>query len=119
MATGARDQWEREAIGQRTRDALRHKRSIGLHLEPDTAEQGVVAKIRRLRNDGQALHNTATVLNGQAKDTHDSSPADGLGQQEHAHAHQTDVDVDQKGISPQALIHNSAKEYGWDRGRQG
>ena len=49
-------QWEREAIGERTRDALRHKRSQGervgniafgfrlagdgQHVEPDPAEQG-------------------------------------------------------------------------------
>src|SRR6266404_4683937 len=52
---GAVSQWEREAIGERTRDALRHKRGSGervgniefgyrlsvdrWHLEPDAAEQ--------------------------------------------------------------------------------
>src|SRR5258708_6369463 len=52
---GAVSQWEREAIGERTRDALRHKRSQGRrvgniafgsrlasdgeHVEPDAAEQ--------------------------------------------------------------------------------
>jgi|CZKS01.1.fsa_nt_gi hypothetical protein len=57
--------WEREAIGERTRDALNHKRSNGervgnlaygfrladdgQHLEPDPAEQAAVAEIRRLR----------------------------------------------------------------------
>src|ERR1700722_9493560 len=61
---GAVSQWEREAIGERTRDALRHKRSKGArvgniefgyrlaadlkHLEPDPAEQGALAEIRRL-----------------------------------------------------------------------
>src|SRR6202163_5000239 len=53
-------QWEREAIGERTRDAMRHKRSQGervgniafgsrlsddgQHLEQDPAEQGAVAE---------------------------------------------------------------------------
>src|SRR5271168_4711216 len=52
---GAVSQWEREAIGERTRDALRHKRGKGervgniefgyrlapdrIHVEPDPAEQ--------------------------------------------------------------------------------
>src|SRR5580658_8498859 len=61
-------QWEREAIGERTRDALRHKRSQGQRvgnipfgsrlggdgqrLEPDPAEQGALAEIRALRNGG-------------------------------------------------------------------
>ncbi len=58
-------QWEREAIGERTRDALGHKRSKGErvgnipfglrlagdgeHLEPDPTEQAALAEIRRLR----------------------------------------------------------------------
>src|SRR5437016_8186286 len=57
-------QWEREAIGERTRDALHHKRSQGervgniafgfrlagdgQHLEPEPAEQGALTEIRRL-----------------------------------------------------------------------
>jgi site-specific DNA recombinase len=61
-------QWEREAIGERTRDALCHKRSQGervgniafgyrlsgdgQHVEPDPAEQGALAEIRRLRKQG-------------------------------------------------------------------
>src|ERR1700719_1319102 len=61
-------QWEREAIGGRTRDALQHKRSQGervgniafgsrlsedgQHLEPDPAEQTAMAEIRRLRGQG-------------------------------------------------------------------
>src|SRR5579871_6639790 len=55
-------QWEREAIGERTRDAMQHKRNEGqrvgniaygyrvssdeLHLEPDEIEQAVLAHIR-------------------------------------------------------------------------
>ena len=57
-------QWEREAIGERTRDALHHKRtnrervgniqfgyrlaSDGKHVEPDPAEQAVLAQIQCL-----------------------------------------------------------------------
>ena len=58
---GAVSQWEREAIGERTRDALRHKRSNGervgnieygyrlssdgRHLEPEPTEQVAVTEI--------------------------------------------------------------------------
>src|SRR5205085_3176788 len=58
-------QWEREAIGERTRDAMQHKRSNGErvgniaygyrlgadgeHLEPDPQEQTVLSAIRELR----------------------------------------------------------------------
>ena len=64
-------QWERETIGERTRDALRHKRSQGhrvgniplgsrpgadgQHLESDAAEQAVLQEIRRMRNEGTSL----------------------------------------------------------------
>src|ERR1700733_13659333 len=57
-------QWEREAIGERTRDAMSHKRSNGErvgniaygyrlvqdgeHVETNAAEQAVVARIREL-----------------------------------------------------------------------
>ncbi|MGD1094591.1 MAG: recombinase family protein [Bryobacteraceae bacterium] len=57
---GAVSQWEREAIGDRTRDALRHKRgkgervgniafgyrlsTDGLHLEQDPAEQAALGR---------------------------------------------------------------------------
>src|ERR1700720_2472943 len=60
-------QWEREAIGERTRDALQHKRGQGgrvgniafgsrlsgdgQHLEPDPAEQAALMEIRRLRSE--------------------------------------------------------------------
>jgi len=65
---GAVSQWEREAIGERTRDALQHKRnqgqrvgniafgsrltSDGKHLEPDPAEQAASEEIRRRRDRG-------------------------------------------------------------------
>jgi DNA invertase Pin-like site-specific DNA recombinase len=79
---GAVSQWEREAIGERTRDALQHKRSQGRrvgniafgfrlagdgeHLEPDAAEQGALAEIRRLRGEGLTLRGIAASLNHRA-----------------------------------------------------
>jgi len=75
-------QWEREAIGERTRDAMSHKRNNGervgniqfgyrlgadgKHVEPDPAEQGVLAEIRQLRNNGQTLRGIAASLNHRA-----------------------------------------------------
>jgi DNA invertase Pin-like site-specific DNA recombinase len=75
-------QWEREAIGERTRDALRHKRSQGervgniafgyrlapdgKHVEPDAGEQAVLAEIRRLRGSGVSLRRIAATLNSRA-----------------------------------------------------
>jgi DNA invertase Pin-like site-specific DNA recombinase len=72
-------QWEREAIGERTRDALRHKRgkgervgniafgyrlsSDGVHVEPDPAEQSALAAIRKLRSGGHSLRAVAGALN--------------------------------------------------------
>jgi DNA invertase Pin-like site-specific DNA recombinase len=75
---GAVSQWEREAIGERTRDALRHKRSRGervgniaygfrlagdgAHVEPDADEQAVLAEIERLRTGGASLRGIAATL---------------------------------------------------------
>src|SRR6516162_3258641 len=75
-------QWEREAIGERTRDALRHKRTSGervgnirfgfrlspdgKHVEPDQGEQGVLTEIRHLRQSGQTLRGIAAALNRKA-----------------------------------------------------
>jgi len=83
-------QWEREAIGERTRDALQHKRSQGervgniafgfrlsadgQHLEPDTAEQGALSEIRRLRNEGATLRGIAATLNDSALRTRRGTP---------------------------------------------
>lgn len=67
-------QWEREAIGERTREALRHKRSLGERvgtvpygyrvdedgrLSPDEAEQGVLAQMARLQAAGLATREMA------------------------------------------------------------
>jgi hypothetical protein len=73
---GAVSQWEREAIGERTRDALRHKRGQGQrvgniafgsrlaqdgeHLEPEPVEQAALAEIRRLRTQGATLREIAS-----------------------------------------------------------
>jgi DNA invertase Pin-like site-specific DNA recombinase len=82
---GAVSQWEREAIGERTRDALRHKRAQGQrvgniafgfrlgadgkHLEPDPAEQKALAAIRKLRLAGGTLRGIAAALNAQGHRT--------------------------------------------------
>ena len=76
---GAVSQWEREAIGERTRDALRHKRAQGertgnvpygfrlaadgKHVEPDSAEQAAVSAITELRTQGHSLRQIASTLN--------------------------------------------------------
>jgi site-specific DNA recombinase len=83
-------QWEREAIGERTRDALHHKRSQGervgniafgfrlagdgQHVEPDPAEQGALAEIRRLRHEGTTLRGIAASLNHRALRTRRGTP---------------------------------------------
>jgi DNA invertase Pin-like site-specific DNA recombinase len=75
-------QWEREAIGERTRDALRHKRTSGervgnirfgfrlspdgKHVEPDPGEQGVLTEIRHLRQSGHTMRGIAAALNRQS-----------------------------------------------------
>jgi DNA invertase Pin-like site-specific DNA recombinase len=75
-------QWEREAIGERTRDALRHKRTSGervgnirfgfrlspdgKHVEPDPGEQGVLTEIGHLRQNGHTLRGIAATLNRKA-----------------------------------------------------
>ena len=83
-------QWEREAIGERTRDALRHKRSQGErvgniaygyrlaqdgeHVEPEPAEQAALAEIRRLRHGGATLRGIASALNHRAMRTRRGTP---------------------------------------------
>jgi site-specific DNA recombinase len=79
---GAVSQWEREAIGERTRDALRHKRSQGQrvgniafgfrlgpdgeHLEQSPIEQAALEEIRKLRSQGHSMRRIAAVLNHRA-----------------------------------------------------
>ena len=68
-------QWEREAIAERTRDAMNHKRTNGervgnirfgyrlgadgKHVEPDPTEQGVLKEIRSLRQSGYSMRGIA------------------------------------------------------------
>ena len=82
---GAVSQWEREAIGERTKDALRHKRGNGerigniqygyrlspdgRHLSPDPEEQAALQAIRKLREGGHSLRGIATALNEQGHRT--------------------------------------------------
>jgi site-specific DNA recombinase len=72
-------QWEREAIGERTRDAMRHKRANGerlgtlpfgyrlaadgSHLEADPAEQAILFRIRELKSAGFTTRQIAEELN--------------------------------------------------------
>jgi site-specific DNA recombinase len=72
-------QWEREAIGERTRDAMRHKKAklefVGnapygfrqaadkRHVEPEPGEQAILERIHRLRKTGKSLRKIADQLN--------------------------------------------------------
>lgn len=83
-------QWEREAIGERTRDALAHKRANrefvgnapygfrlcvdGKSVEPDPHEQRVRKTITHLRDQGQSLRQIAAHLNKQRRFTRRGSP---------------------------------------------
>ena len=74
-------QWEREAIGERTRDAMRHKRAKGervgnvpfgfrpagdgLRLEEEPAEQNILSRIRELKAAGRTTREIADELNRQ------------------------------------------------------
>jgi site-specific DNA recombinase len=73
-------QWEREAIGERTRDAMSHKRAKGervgtipfgfrmaedVRLEEDPAEQDILARIRQLKAAGHTTRQIAEELNRQ------------------------------------------------------
>ena len=72
-------QWEREVIGERTREALASKKarkertgnipfgyavdSDGVHLVENSAEQRIITVIRKLRNAGHSLRAVADELN--------------------------------------------------------
>ena len=71
-------QWEREAIGERTKDALRHKKTTGQRvgkvpfgstlltdgktLVPDPAELETISIIKSMRGEGQTLRQIAAEL---------------------------------------------------------
>jgi site-specific DNA recombinase len=83
-------QWEREAIGERTRDALRHKKAQGQRvgnvpfgfavsidgatLIPHADEQRILRMIRDLRTAGFSLRAIANELNVQGLVTRRGSP---------------------------------------------
>jgi site-specific DNA recombinase len=78
-------QWEREAIGERTRDALQHKRSRGervgtvpygyglapdgVQLQHDATEQVVLVIVRELQRSGCTVREIATELNARGHRT--------------------------------------------------
>ena len=78
-------QWEREAIGERTRDAMRHKRANGQRvgnipfgfrlagdgrqLEEDAAEQDILARMRHMKAAGHTTRQIAEELNRQGYTT--------------------------------------------------
>src|SRR5438445_1670563 len=82
-------QWEREAIGERTRDAMNHKRSNGerigniaygyrlgpdgAHLEPDPNEHAVLTVIRGLRARRCTLRGIAAELKARGRRTRRAS----------------------------------------------
>jgi site-specific DNA recombinase len=82
-------EWEREAIGERTREAMRHKRSQGERvgnieygyrlaeggrLEPDAAEQAALTDLKSLRSAGHTLRCIAAELNTRGHRTRRGSP---------------------------------------------
>jgi site-specific DNA recombinase len=83
-------QWEREAIGERTRDAMQHKKSNGQrvgniaygfrlgadgeHLEPEPQEQVVLSTIHDLRERRCTLRGIAAELNARGLSTRRASP---------------------------------------------
>lgn len=80
---GAVSQWEREAIGERTATALRHKRATGRvfnhtpygferdgdRLTVHRAEQAIICRMRLLRSNGWTLQRIADTLNAEAVPT--------------------------------------------------
>jgi site-specific DNA recombinase len=82
-------QWEREAIGERTRDALSHKRHRrervgniafgyrlapdGVHVEPEPTEQAAITTIAELRGEGRSLRRIALDLNERGSRTRTGS----------------------------------------------
>jgi site-specific DNA recombinase len=83
-------QWEREAIGERTRDALQHKirngercgkvrfgynlAADGIRLIPNKTEQKAIGLMRCLRAAGESLRDIARELNKRGIDTKEGRP---------------------------------------------
>lgn len=82
-------QWERETIGERTREAMSHKKGNGervgtipfgfrlaadrVHLEANPEEQDVLSRVRELREAGYTLREIAAELNRQGFTTRKGS----------------------------------------------
>jgi site-specific DNA recombinase len=78
-------QWEREAIGERTRDAMRHKRAKGervgtlpfgarlaadgVQLEADEVEQELLSQMRAWKAEGRTTRQIAADLNRAGRTT--------------------------------------------------
>jgi DNA invertase Pin-like site-specific DNA recombinase len=76
---GSVAQWEREAIGERTKDVLQHKKAKGervgqlplgfqlaadgVHLEPNPEEQNKLARLHALRATRRSYRSIADMLN--------------------------------------------------------
>ena len=83
-------QWEREAIGERTRDAMRHKRNRGevvgtapygyavtpdgTRLTPNNGEQETIAEIHSMRAAGHSTRQIAATLNARGRTTRRGGP---------------------------------------------
>lgn len=83
-------QWEREAIGERTRDALRHKKSLGqrvgkvpfgytlagdgVALIPHQPEQQTITRMNQLRKRGMTLRAIAEELTRMKVPTKEGKP---------------------------------------------
>jgi DNA invertase Pin-like site-specific DNA recombinase len=83
-------QWEREAIGERTRDAMQHKRAMGervgtvpfgyrlatdgTSLEPNAIEQVIVGEVLHFRKAGLSVRSIAAQLNSCGKRTRRGTP---------------------------------------------
>ena len=84
-------QWEREAIGERTRDVMRYKKAKGervgtlpfgfrlvagstSQLEPDPAEQGRLARLQELRATGRSLRGIADAAEAEGLRTRKGTP---------------------------------------------
>jgi site-specific DNA recombinase len=83
-------QWEREAIGERTRDAMRHKRAKGervgtvpfgyqvaadgVQLEADVHEQAILRRIQGLQAAGWTLRRIAAALSAEGFQTRRGTP---------------------------------------------
>ncbi len=87
---GSVAQWEREAIGERTRDVLRHKQDQGervgqvpfgfqladdgVQLEPNPEEQRLLSRMRALHAEGMSTRQIAKALQAEGETTRRGTP---------------------------------------------